>query len=134
MNPNLDREALMDQARVEARAKVIWGDSPKKVIFFLRTKGIPMEEAMQITDEAFEERKAALRSKAWTQVFVGLPLVALPLGGFAVFSAIGSLSMLAMLIFGLTCAAGLYGLYSLVSGIWSLCVPKDPDEESIDEM
>jgi hypothetical protein len=127
MNP-LNQEELIEQAKVEARAKVIWGESPKKVIFFLRTKGVSMEEAIQITDEAFAERRAEERAQSIKQILIGLVLLFLPVGGYLVFSAIGSLSILAMLIFGVSCAAGLYGLYSIITGIWNLCVSREEED------
>ena len=131
MNP-LNQDELIEQAKVEARAKVIWGESPKKVIFFLRTKGVAMDEAIQITDEAFAERTAELRATAIKQIFLGICLLFLPVGGYLIFSAIGSLSILAMLIFGLSCAAGLYGLYCIITGIWNLCVREEEEEASDD--
>jgi hypothetical protein len=131
MNP-LSQEDLMEQAKIEARAKVIWGESPKKVIFFLRTKGVSMEEAIQITDEAFAERKAEVRAKGVQQFLIGVALLFLPVGGYFIYAAIGGLSILGMLIFGLAAAAGLYGLYCIVNGLWALFVPKEEEEESSD--
>jgi len=128
MNP-LNQEELIEQARVEARAKVIWGESPKKVIFFLRTKGVTMEEAIQITDEAFAERTAEIRAQSVKQVILGIVLLFVPVGGYLIYSAIGGFSILAMLIFGISCAAGLYGIYCIVSGLWTLFVPADEEEE-----
>jgi len=131
MNP-LNQEDLIEQAKIEARAKVIWGESPKKVIFFLRTKGVSMEEAIEITDEAFAERKAETRAQAVKQIVLGIVLLFMPVGGYLVYSAIGGFSILGMLIFGIACAAGLYGLYCVVSGIWTIFVPKDDEEEEAD--
>ena len=131
MNP-LNQEELIEQAKVEARAKVIWGEPPKKVILFLRTKGVSMEEAIQITDEAFAERKAELRGQAIKQVILGIVMLFVPVGGYFVYAAIGGFSILAMVIFGIGCVAGVYGIYCIVSGLWTLFVPKDEDEESSD--
>jgi len=131
MNP-LNQDELIEQAKVEARAKVIWGESPKKVIFFLRTRGVGMEEAIQITDEAFAERTAEVRATAIKQIVLGICLLFLPVGGYLVYSAIGGLSILGMLIFGIASAAGLYGLYCIINGIWALCVRDEGEEESDD--
>ena len=132
MNPLTNQEDLIEQAKVEARAKVIWGESPKKVIFFLRTKGVSMEEAIQITDEAFAERKAEIRAQAVKQLFLGIALQLVPVGGYLVYKAIGGFSILAMVIFGVACVAGVYGLYCIVNGLWALFVPKDEDEDESD--
>jgi len=128
----MNQADLIQQAKVEARAKVIWGEPPKKVIFFLRTRGVSMDEAIQITNEAFAERTAELRATAIKHILLGICLLFLPVGGYLVFSAIGSLSILGMLVFGVSCAAGLYGLYCIINGIWALCVKDEGDEESED--
>jgi len=132
MNP-LNPEELVEQAKVEARAKVIWGESPKQVVFFLRTRGVSLEEAIAITEEAFAERKAEVRAQGIKQICLGIALLFLPLGGYLIYSIFGSLSILSMVVFGLTCAGGVYGLYCIINGLWALVVPKDEeDEESAD--
>ena len=127
----LSPEELSEQARVEARAKVIWGESPRKVIYFLRTKGVSLEEAIQITDEAFAERKAEDRAQAFKQIGVGIVCLFLPVGGYLIYSVFGALSILSMLVFGLGCAGGLYGIYCVINGLWALLVPQE--EETADD-
>jgi hypothetical protein len=87
-----------------------------------------MDEAIQITDEAFAERAAEERATAIKQIVLGIGLLFLPVGGYLVYAAIGGLSILGMLIFGIACAAGLYGLYCLITGIWNLCVREEEEE------
>ena len=129
MNP-LNQEDLIEQARVEARAKVIWGESPKKVIFFLRTRGISMEEAVQITDAAFAERAAEQRATSIKQIIIGVVMLFVPVGGYLIYAAIVGFSILGMLIFDISCVAGLYGLYCIITGIWNMCVREEEEEAS----
>ena len=125
-------EELIEQAKVEARAKIIWGDKPKQVIFFLRARGISLEDAIEITDEALAERAAEKRSAAVQKIIGGILLLTLPYFGNLLLQAFGTLSLISMLVFGLACAAALFGLYWIVSGFITIFFPK-MDEPEMDE-
>jgi len=129
-----NQEELIEQAKVEARAKIIWGDKPKQVIFFLRARGVSLEEAIEITDAAFAERTAEIRAAAVKKIITGLCLLVLPYFGNLLLSAFGTMSLLSMLVFGLTCAAALFGLYLAVSGFITVFFPKTEELDEEDSL
>jgi hypothetical protein len=125
----MNQQDMLEQAKVEGRAKIIWGESPKQTVFFMRARGVSLEEAMQITEEALAERRAEIRTTAFKQIILGIGLQVLPVGGYIVYAAIGGFSIIGMLTFGVGCAGGLYGLYCLINGIWALAFPKEDEDE-----
>lgn len=126
----MNQEDMVEQARIEGRAKVIWGESPKQVIFFMRARGVSLEEAMQITEDALAERHAEIRAQAVKQIILGVCLQILPVGGYLVYAAIGGFSIIAMLAFGIGFAGGIYGIYCFINGVWALIFPKEDEEEA----
>ena len=129
----MNQSDLMEQAKVEARAKIIWGDPPKQVILFLRTRGLSLAEAIEITDAAYAERVAELRAKGINQIIGGVCLLGVPWIGYVIASVFGSLSFLGMVVFGLSCAVGLYGLYLIITGGYTLLFPQAQDADADEE-
>jgi hypothetical protein len=109
------------QAEQEARAKVSWGDSQEQVLSHLMIQGFSLEEASGIVNELFEERAAEVRKKGYTNLAIGLFLIALPFGMW--FYTL-HLQMPPGRLFVLTCLIGLGGVVVLFRGIFMVVAPK----------
>lgn len=109
------------QAEKEARAKIMWGDSQKEVIQFLRTQGVPQDEAAALVNALFLERAANIRSTGMKKTVLGIVLICVPIASFATFKAVGYLPVK---IFGLTVMVGAYGAWQVIKGVLMFLSPK----------
>lgn len=123
----------------EARARIIWGDSPASVHDFLTSNGISAMDADAKIKEFNAERNATIRQMAIRSVLIGAGLtvaafVALPLilahpdpVRLYLNNRYGA-TIIGGLIF-----AGVYGIWKLVKGIIDLVRPQS-EEGSIPDM
>src|SRR5215510_5057443 len=87
MNPyQVDR----NQAEIEARAKISWGDPPQEVLKYLMMQGISYEEAAPMVDAMYQERAATIRKTGITRVVMGLVFMCAPLVALLAFDRIGA--------------------------------------------
>src|SRR5215510_11771802 len=89
MNPyQVDR----NQAEIEARAKISWGDPPMEVVKYLMIQGWSYEEAAPLVDSIFRERAATIRKTGIMRVVLGLGLMCVPIFALFYFAHIGVIS------------------------------------------
>lgn len=119
--PLLPGQITPEQAQIEGRAKIFWGDPPDEVKKFLMRNSISVAEATALVDEWFLERAKTIRSNGIKKAFTGIGLATVPVIFYVVFNAVG---MIPMKLFALTIMIGLYGAYLLVKGIIMFCAPK----------
>lgn len=113
MNPyQVDR----NQAEIEARAKISWGDPPMEVVKYLMMQGIPYEEAAPMVDAMFQERAAIIRKTGITRVVMGFGLMCLPV--LTWLYALVSWKLLALTVMG-----GAWGLWMFIKGIFMIASP-----------
>jgi hypothetical protein len=113
----------VDRNRVEneARAKILWGDSRQEVIAFMVVSGIDRAEATEFVDEVLSERAKSIRAAGLRRIFIGIPLICVPFGAWIYFMAI---HMIFVWPFAFTIMAGLYGIWSLITGLVMFISPK----------
>lgn len=116
-----------DDLITEARARIIWGDEPASVRFFLTSKGMSVGEANVKVKELTLERNAEIRKLGIRDVLIGVALI----GAAGVFfywlftsSHIPRVRVRSAKGYGVLALAAFYGLWRLVNGIIRLVRPK----------
>jgi hypothetical protein len=109
------------QARNEARSKIIWGDDPVEVQKFLRTHGFTQAEAEEIIAPVLVERAQAVRGVGKGKIFTGVGMMLLPVVSIIVCFMIGYFPIK---LIGATVAVGIWGLGRTLSGVIMFVSPK----------
>ncbi len=110
-----------EQAQVEARAKLSWGDSPEAVTQYLMIQGFSAPEAQEIVAGLYQERLATVRANGVRKIIVGIGLICVPIIGLLFFLHIGIVPMKLMAILVMV---GAYGIWQLINGVIALIAPK----------
>ena len=126
-----------DNIMTDARARIIWGESPKSVRDFLVANGVSVDAAETKVLEFKLERNRELRRIGLRNVLIGAGLsiaasIALYLSFQVVSASSGTVRALAVVLLG-----GLYGFWKLIKGIVYLLRPQSehksiPDIEQSD--
>jgi len=122
------RDAMnTDDPITEARARIIWGDEPESVRFFLTSKGMSVAEANDKLKELTLERNAEIRKLGIKDVLIGVALIGAA-GAFFYWlfrsPHIPRGSVRNAKGYGVLALAAFYGLWRLVIGILRLVRPK----------
>jgi hypothetical protein len=116
-----------DELIVEARARVIWGDEPKSVRYFLISNGMSVAEADSNIRALTLERNTEIRKLGMRDVLIGVALIGVA-GVFFYWlfrpSHIPTAGVRSAKGFGVLVVAALYGFWRLVNGIIRLVRPK----------
>jgi len=127
MNPyQVDR----NQAEIEARAKISWGDPPQEVVKYLMIQGFSYEEAAPLVDAMYQERTATIRRTGIVRVVVGLGLMATPVIAWFVMS---SMPVFSYKLFALPVMAGACGIWMLIKGIFMIVSPTSESGDVADK-
>jgi len=116
-----------DDLIVEARARIIWGDEPGSVRYFLTSNGMAAAEADAKIKELALERNAEIRKLGTRDVLIGVVLIGA--AGISLYwlfagSHIPSLTVRSAKGYGVLVLVAIYGLWRLVNGIIRLVRPK----------
>jgi len=121
--PLLPGQITQEQAAIEGRAKIFWGDPPDEVKRFLMVNNFPVPEATAMVNEWFLERAKTIRKNGIKKFFTGIVLASVPVIFY--FVAIAKAGDFApMKLFAFTIMVGLYGAYLFVKGTIMFCAPK----------
>ena len=116
---NMDSDKLLS----EARARIIWGESPLSVHDFLTSNCVSDTIAGARIKEFILERNAEIRKIGIKNTLVGVVLTgAACITSYLIISNRGSSAFARAL--GLVLLAGLYGLWKLVNGVVYLVRPQ----------
>ena len=121
--PNASQLGLVsrEQAEVEARAKVSWGDPPEAVIKFLMIQGFSHAEASEMIAVMFKERAVEVRAMGVKRMVTGLLMI---LGGAAGIIYMLAIKFLITKIAGALIALALWGLWRVINGAIMVAVPR----------
>jgi uncharacterized protein YjeT (DUF2065 family) len=108
---------------VEARAKIVWGDSPQVVREFLVINGIDQATADAKIREFQNERNRDLRKLGLVNLVVGVPLILSAIGVFCYFVPHSFSSGMAKGLTGVV-IAGLFGIVKVIRGVSYLLRPQ----------
>lgn len=117
MDPSTQAETIV----VDARAKIIWGESPEKVLAFLQSKNVGDKAALELIDALLKERDASIRADGLRKIWVGAGLCAAPAAYYLVSLFVGTISLK---LFSVLLLLGLVGLVRLVSGLGMVLRPR----------
>ena len=130
--PLLPGQITPEQAQIEGRAKIFWGDSPDEVKKFLMRNSIPVAEATALVDAWFIDRAKTIRKNGIKKFFTGIMLASVPVIFY--FVAVASAGDFApMKLFAVTIMVGLYGAYMFVKGTIMFCAPKSEPGDVSDQ-
>lgn len=114
-----------EQAEIEARAKVSWGDSEEEVIKYLIIQGFSVGEARELTTDMFKKRRSATRVNGIRKIVIGSCLMSITLLVWGIFTHMDELSARVMVrIMGAAVLVGCVGLWFFVNGLVLLLAPK----------
>jgi hypothetical protein len=117
-------EMNLEGSIVEARARIMWGESSSSVHEFLTSNGISAGDADAKIKELLIERNAEIRRLGIRRILIGSVLIGAP--GILLYALFAHSNV--GIGVGRTCAflilAALYGLWKLADGIFFLIRPK----------
>jgi len=119
-----------EKARAEARAKMIWGDSPESVASYLRMQGFSKEEAEALVRDLVKERKSAVRGIGVRKILTGIGLICVPIVTLIIFLSIGVILLKVMAI---AVMVGLWGCWLVLNGIIMFLAPKSQPGDLADQ-
>lgn len=113
--------AVPEDIAVDARAKIMWGESPEKIQAYLMSKNVGEKDAAALMAEILAERSATIRADGLKKIWIGSAFVAAPiLYYFVTHLWIGYWNLKAFA--GLVVLAAI-GLVKLTSGIGMVLRP-----------
>ena len=115
-------------AKIEARARILWGDAPREVVTFLMGQGFPAPDASAIVDELMHERAVTIRRSGFTKMVTGSLLICVPIAAWFIFNSLG---YILVKTFAFTIVGGLYGVWRTIQGAGMFFSPKsEPGDAS----
>ena len=114
-------QEIPEAIAVEARAEIVWGKSPQRVLEFLQSNGVGDKSALALIEALMSERAEMIRADgirkmAWGVVFALTPICYYL---FSMWFGYWSLKLFAGLI-----VLGVYGLGKLANGITMALRPR----------
>jgi hypothetical protein len=109
------------QAEHEAKAKILWGDSPEDVGRFLIMQGFTQQEASELAGKLFAERAATIRANGVRKIITGFGLICVPVVALIIFL---SMKVIPTQLLGLTVMVGLWGAWMVLKGTIMMVSPK----------
>ncbi len=110
-------QTIPESIAVEARAKIIWGEAPAKVLAFLQTKGIGDKSAFALIAEINAERRREIRRRGFKKICLGVFFASLPVVIYYFKTSRGAESGLGSKGFAAAIVLGFFGLASLTTGL-----------------
>jgi hypothetical protein len=113
-------QADRNQAEVEARAKILWGDKPDEAIRFLMLKGFSREEASEKIHALIKERHRTIRAEGFRKIIIGSLTVVGSAVALLTMWKVGFISPFVLGGVGLACVGG---LWMLMNGLFRFLAP-----------
>lgn len=110
-----------EQAEVEARAKVSWGDPPEAVLKYLMIQGYAHPEASALIKILFQERAVAVRGVGMKKILTGTLLIAAGAAGIIYMLLI---HVIITKLAGALIALMFWGGWRLINGIIMVALPR----------
>jgi hypothetical protein len=113
--------AIPEPVAVDARAKIVWGESPEKVMPFLQAKGIGHKDALALIAELAKDRADSIRADGLKKTWIGVLCVLAPIAYYFVSMFIGYWSMK---FFAALIVIGAVGLAKITNGLSMVLRPR----------
>jgi hypothetical protein len=127
--PGVAQDNSRNQADIEARAKILWGDSPEEVIKFLMIRGFSCQEASDKVHVLFKERLAEIRANGIVKILTGIFVAVGAATSFLFLVKIGFLSIWLLASAGIACVSG---MWMILIGIFKVLTPKSEHGDASD--
>lgn len=127
--PSIAQDNSRNQAEIEAKAKILWGDSPEEVIKFLMIRGFSCQEASDKVHVLFKERLATIRANGIVKILTGIFVAVGAATSFLFLVKIGFLSIWLLASAGIACVSGLWMIFI---GIFKVLAPKSERGDASD--
>lgn len=111
---------LSEKLKIEARARVTWGESSDQIRSFLAENGVSDEEAETCLASLFGERRVQIREDAVRSIGHGGLKLLTPVIAYVTFHSIG---FFIPRVFGAAVLVGMWGLYQIIKGVLALIFP-----------
>ena len=108
-----------EQAALEAKAKISWGDAPDSVIKYLMMQSYSYEEAADLVGVLFKGRIADLRKKGIGKIIQGIGMMFVPVVGWFL-----HMMMISFILMGILAMIGVFGFYLVITGTVMVVAPK----------
>lgn len=118
-----------EQAKKEARSKILWGDEPPSVIMFLKTQGFGAQEANDIVQAVLEERKTDIRKNGMKKIFTGIAMIGVGVITLIIFLV----AFLPTTLLGAGVCIGIWGFFRGLTGVMMVVAPKG-EKGNVSEM
>ncbi len=105
--------AVNNKIAAEARARIHWGHSPDRVLFWLQCQGVSHQAAEDILEPAIAGRSAEIRKRGLLGGLIGLAAMALTL---TMAGTLNPESPGDAKSFGLCAVIACFGMYKMVQG------------------
>lgn len=114
-----------EQALVDARAKVSWGDEEVEVVKYLMMQGYSAGEAQELVAQMFKERRAATRVNGIRKLVIGICLLAVAAVMWWGFMHMGMMyARVTARGMGAAVLIGCVGIWYFANGVVLLLAPK----------
>lgn len=121
-NPYLSSfQKTPEQAQIEARAKVFWGDSAEEVIKYLQMQGISYDDACVMVDEMFSEREKTIRARGVRKILIGGVMMLVPVVVYLILASFGYIDFK---LLSMAVVVGLVGAWFCLKGTFMLVSPQ----------
>jgi hypothetical protein len=110
-----------EQAQVEAKAKILWGETPEAVVNYLMLQGFSHAEAASHVNELFKARLAETRANGVRRTVIGGAMMCVPIIALIVCL---SIHFMPLKLMGIAFAIGAWGLIKVITGIFMIVSPK----------
>ena len=114
-------QAIPEPIVVDARAKIVWGESPEKVLAFLQSKSVGDKDAFELIEELQKERAASIRADGIKKTWIGVLFVLAPVAYYFASMLIGYWSMK---FFAALIVLGAVGLVKITNGLSMILRPR----------
>jgi hypothetical protein len=108
-----------EQAAVEAKAKVLWGEGQDSVVKYLMMQSYSYQEAADLVGVLFKARLADLRKKGIGKIIQGIGMMFVPVIGYFL-----NMMMISFIVMGIMAMVGVFGFYLLITGTVMVVAPK----------
>ncbi|HZP59224.1 MAG TPA: hypothetical protein VFB27_02790 [Opitutaceae bacterium] len=104
----------------EARAKLVWGEPPAKVLAYLREKNLGDKDAMEALRELLAENAQDRRRDGFKKILGGAFLILLPIGYYLLARTVGFIQLK---LFSILILLGIIGIWRCLDGIFMILRP-----------
>ena len=110
-----------ETAKAEARAKILWGDTPEAVARYLMLQGFSAADASAVVKDLYQERLKELRIKGLKKITIGAGLIVAAVIGLG---TLAYYRLYMLKVMALILGMGAWGCWLVLTGCLIVLAPK----------